>query len=120
VANPAKIKQCVTVLKQQLAMFDADDYFTDEQIATAKRQLEIDRTREQEVTSSYVHTISFWWCSATFDYYDNYLDNVKKLTRKDLQDYVRKYLKGQSYAAGLLINSSMVASVKPDEFFKAD
>jgi zinc protease len=50
VPNPSKIKECVAVVKKQLAMFDADDYFTDEQIATAKRQLEIDRTREQEVT----------------------------------------------------------------------
>jgi len=82
--------------------------------------LEIDRTKEQEVTSSYVHTVSFWWCSATLDYYANYLDKVKKLTRGDLQKFVRKYIKDKPYVAGLLINSGMVAKVKPAEFFKAE
>jgi zinc protease len=120
VPNPSKIKECVAEVKRQLALFDADDYFTDEQMATAKRQLEIDRTKEQEVTSNYVHTVSFWWCSATLDYYANYLDNIKKLTRADLQNFVRKYIKAQPYTAGLLINSSMVAKVKPEEFFKAE
>ena len=101
-------------------MMDAADYFTDEQIATAKRQLEIDRTKEQEATSSYVHTVSYWWCSATLNYYANYLENIKKLSRADLQNYVRKYIKGKPYVAGLLINTGMVAKVKPAEFFKAD
>ncbi len=120
VPNPAKVKECLDAVKQQIAQFDAADYFTDEQIATAKRQLEIDRTREQEATSSYVHTVSFWWCSATLDYYANYLENIKKLTREDLQNYARKYIKGKAYTAGLLINKGMVAKVKPEEFFKAD
>jgi zinc protease len=120
VPNPTKVKECVAAVKAQVALFDSPGYFTDEQMATAKRQLEIGRTKEQEATSEYVHTVSFWWCSATLDYYANYLDHVKKLTAADLQNYVRKYIKGQPYAAGLLINSGMVAKVKPEEFFKAD
>jgi zinc protease len=120
VPNPAKVKECVAEVKRQIDMMDAADYFTDDQIATAKRQLEIDRTKEQEATSSYVHTVSYWWCSATLNYYANYLENIKKLTRADLQNYVRKYIKGKPYVAGLLINTGMVAKVKPAEFFKAD
>ena len=43
---------------------DNDDYLTNEQIETAKRKLGIKNIREQEITSDFVHTLSFWWASA--------------------------------------------------------
>lgn len=118
IPNPTKVKECLAAVKAQIAMFDAPDYFTDAQMVTAKRQLEIGRTREQEATSNYVHTVSFWWTSATLDYYANYLDNVKKLTRADLQSFVRKYIKDKPYVAGLLVNTAAKAKMNPDVFFK--
>jgi zinc protease len=120
VPNPSKVKECVAAINQQLAMLDADDYFTDEQLATAKRLLEINNIKEAEATSSFVHTVSFWWCSASFDYFSNYLDNVNKVTKADIQNYVRKYMKDKPYCAGMLINPGMKAKINPETFFKAE
>jgi len=120
VPNAQKIKECLAEVKKQIAMMADDNYFTDDQLATAKRQLLISKVKESEVTSSYVSTVSFWWCSATLDYYANYIDHIDKLTRADLQNYVRKYIVGQPYVAGMMINESMLAKVKPEEFFKAE
>jgi zinc protease len=99
---------------------DNDDYFTDEQLATAKRQLEINDVRGKEITSNYVHTVSFWWCSASLDYYFNYIKNVQQVTRADIQKYVRKYIKDKPYCVGLLVNPQMDRQLQPATFFKAD
>ncbi len=120
VPNPDKVEECMKVVKQQMALFDSDDYWTDEQIETARRILEIHQIREQEVTSTFSEVLSFWWASASFDYFTTYNDNLKKVTRADIQAYVRKYIKNQPYCAGLLINPELKAKLNPQTFFKAD
>lgn len=118
ISNPAKVKECFEEIKNQINLMDNDDYFTDDQLETAKRQLEITDVRGKEITSDYVHTVSFWWCSASLDYYFNYINNLKKVTRADIQDYVRKYIKGKPYCAGLLVNPQMNQQLNPQTFFK--
>jgi zinc protease len=120
VPNPSKVKECLEVFKQQLAMLDSDDYFTDEQLAVSKRQYEIRQLREQEVTSQFTHTLSYWWCSASIDYFNGYLDNLNKVTRQDIQKYVRKYIRNKPHCAGLLVNSNIKNSISPETFFKPE
>lgn len=120
IPNPAKVKECFEEMKNQVNQMDDDDYFTDEQLATAKRQLEINDVRGKEITSNYVHTVSFWWASASLDYYFNYINNVKNVTRADIRDYVRKYIKGKPYCAGLLVSPQMDEQLKPETFFTAN
>lgn len=117
IPNPMKVKECFEEMKNQIGQMDQDDYFTDEQLETAKRQLEIDDIRTREVTSNFVHTVSFWWASASLNYYFNYINNVKKVTRADIQAYVRKYIKGKPYCAGLLVSPQMDEQLKPATFF---
>ena len=118
VPNPSKIEQCLAEVKKQISMFDDNNYFTDQQLATAKRQLEINDIRSQEITSDYVHTVSFWWTSATLETYFTYLDNLRKVSRQDIQDYVRKYIKNKPFVSGLLLSPAMDEKMKPTTFFK--
>ena len=104
IPNPAKFNQSFKVLKQQIDQFDAPDYFTDEQLATAKIKLANGNKYGTEVTSNYVHTLTFWWASASLNYYFNYIDEINKITRTDLQNYVRLYIKGKPCVKGLLLN----------------
>ena len=104
IPNPAKFAASFKVLKQQIDQFDAPDYFTDEQLATAKIKLANTEKYGTEVTSNYVHTLTFWWASASLNYYFNYIDEINKITRADLQEYVRKYIKGKPNVKGLLLN----------------
>lgn len=107
VINPAKVKQAYAKLLQQIDRFDADDYFTDEQIETAKKQLAIQDAYGKEKTSAYIHTVTFWWASASIDYYTDYINNLNKVTRQDIKDYVRKYIKGKPYVSGLLLSPKL-------------
>ncbi len=107
VPNPQRVKECMKELEKQITLWDSDSYFTDEQLETAKTQLTIDEIYNRERTSNYIHTVTFWWGSATIDYYTTYVDNLKKVTRADIQDYVRKYIKDKPKVAGILMSSEM-------------
>ena len=121
VHNPMKLKSFYGKLMEQVNRFDAPDYFTDEQLETAKNKLIMDDIYNKEKTSAYVHTVTFWWASASIDYYTTYNDMIKKVTRKDIADYVDKYIKGKPSVTGLLLNPKMKESLginSADEILK--
>ena len=107
VPNPSKLKECEAQIEKEIAQFDKDDYFTDEQLSTAKRMLAIQEKYSRESTSDLVHTVAFWWASASLDYYTHYIDNLKKVTRQDIKDYVHKYIQNQPNVTGLLLSPQM-------------
>jgi zinc protease len=107
VPNPSKFNDAFKALQKQIDQFDANDYFTDEQLETSKIKLANQEKYGEEVTSQYVHTLSFWWASASFDYYFNYINEIKKITRQDIVDYVDKYIKAKPCVKGLLLNPGM-------------
>ena len=104
VPNPASLTEAYAAFWEEVAKWDSDDYFTDEQLETAKTQLAISDAFDKEKTSEYLHTVSYWWASADIPYYTSYVENLKKVTRKDIQDYIQKYIKGKNYVAGVLLN----------------
>ena len=116
--NPNKLKECIEEIKRQIDLMDSDDYFTAEQIETSRRMLEIKNIREEEITTNYVHTLSFWWTAASINYTLGYNDNLKKVTKAELKRYVDRYIKNRPYCAGLLINPDLRAQSNADSFFK--
>jgi zinc protease len=104
VARPGKLEEATKALKAEMKKFDDPDYFTDEQIQTAKTLLAVDHVYGREKTSSYAHNVSFWWAVAGLDYYINYVDNLQKVSRDDLKRYVSTYILGKPYVMGVLIS----------------
>jgi predicted Zn-dependent peptidase len=100
--NPARIKECYEEVLKQISLWDQDDYLSDVQIERAK------------------HLLSFWWASASVDYYTHYEENLNKITRKELLEYVRKYIKDKPFCAGLMLDKATIQAVKPLEFFKSN
>lgn len=107
VPNPDKLKPAMKKLASQISRWDAADYFTDEQLETAKNKLIISNEYEKESTSEYIHTVTYYWASASINYITTYNDQIRKVTRQQIQDYIRKYIKGQPVAAGILLSSQM-------------
>ncbi|MDX2000857.1 MAG: pitrilysin family protein [Chitinophagales bacterium] len=116
VPNPQKLTEAYEVLLKNIEQWDSDSYFTDEQLETAKNLLAIQDAYSKESTSDFVHTVTYWWASANIDYYTNYVDNIKKVTRQDIKDYVQKYIKGKPHVNGLLISPAMKEMLKVDTF----
>jgi zinc protease len=99
-----KYGAAVQAIWAQVEKFTAPDYYTDEQLANSKHQLEINETYSHEKPSTYVHTIGFWWSVASLDYYLNYVDNLRKVTREDINAYVRRYIQNAPYIMGVLVS----------------
>ena len=116
--NPGKVKECIEELKRQIDLMDNDNYITTEQIENAKRVLKINQIRSEDITSSYVNLLSFWWAAASINYYMDYNSNLKKITKNDVDTYVRKYIKGKPCSAGMLIDPELRKAINADDFFK--
>jgi zinc protease len=111
VPNPMKVAEAYAVLQQNIDQWTSPDYYTDEQLQTAKNLLAIDDAYGKESTSSFVHTVTYWWASATIDYYTDYVANLQKVTRADINDYINTYIKGKPRVNGLLLSPAMQESV---------
>jgi len=97
-----KYDAAVKAIREQIRQFTDLNYYTDEQLANSKHQLEINETYSHEKPSTYVHTIGFWWSVASLDYYLNYVDNLRKVSREDLNAYVRRYIQNAPYIMGVM------------------
>ena len=117
--NPNKIKECYDEVIKQISLMATDNYVSDLQIERAKRLLSISQVENREETAEYAHLLSFWWASASVDYYIHYEDNLNKVTRQDILDYVKKYIKNKHYTAGLMMDKNGFNTVKPQTFFKS-
>ncbi len=120
VPNPAKVKEALAALAEEMEKWDQDDYFTDEQLQISKDLLAIDDAYSKEKTSEFIHTVTYWWASADIPYYTNYIDNIQKVTREDIKKYVQTYIKGKAHVEGLLINPEQRKQLGMDEIFKVD
>ncbi len=101
VTVPEKAKQALDALWGEIQQFDSPDYFTDEELETAKATLRTGHLYNNENTSEWVHLISFWWSTTGIEYFNSYMDNLTKITRQDIQKYVLNYIKGKNYVLGI-------------------
>jgi zinc protease len=96
---------CKTAIFKEIDDMLADDYFTEEQLKNAKTILAIDEQYDRERPSNFVHTVGFWWAVASTDYYLNYIENLNKVTRNDIDQYIKTYVIDKPYVMGVLISS---------------
>ena len=118
IPNPNKLKECHAEILNQVSMWAKDDYFTDEQLSDAKQILRRNDIRRNEKPSSLASQLTYQWCSTSLDYYTDYLSNCMKVTKKDIKDYVTKYITGKPYVASMIINAEMNKAANTSKFFK--
>ncbi len=116
--NPLKLKACYEEIAKQVKMWTDDNYITDDQLNTAKQILRRNKIRQSEKPSSLASQLSYQWCSTSFEYDLDYTDNCMKVTKEDIKQYVKKYILGKNYVAGMIINADMNKSTGASAFFK--
>lgn len=115
---PGKMKECYQEMMKQINQFGNADYFTDAELAKAKEGLKRQQIRESEKPSSLASQITYWWCSTSLDYFTDYFPAMNRVTKQDIQNYVKKYIAGKPYIAGMIINAEMNKLYNPAEYFK--
>jgi zinc protease len=114
--NPNKLKECIEKVQEHIKMWSKDDYFTDEQLETAKKKLIIRQEYQTEKTSSFVHTLGFWWAVAGLDYAVNYADNINKVNRKNIKSFLNKYITDMPKVSGILMSPGLEQTLKIKSF----
>lgn len=117
VPNPNKLKECHQEIIRQISMWNQNDYFNDEQLNDAKQILRRNQIRKDEKPSDLPHQFTYYWTSASPEYYTDYVDNIMKISKGDIQKYVNDYVTGKHYVAGMIINSEMNKAANTSQFF---
>ncbi len=102
--TPDKARAATRAIYNEVAHFNDKDYFTDEQLESAKGLLEADDLFSREKGSEYSHTLSFWWASTGLDYFRGYLGNLRRTSRADINAYVTRYIQGKPHVGLALIS----------------
>ncbi len=74
------------------AMIEDAAYFSAEEFDMVKVKLEDQQLIGLETAEKFIESLSFWWASASTDYYFNYIANMKKVEQKDIAGFLRKYV----------------------------
>jgi zinc protease len=111
VTTPENTLRAKDAFEKEMTKFIDPDYFTNEQIETAKNLLEVDAIYSREKASEYVHTVSFWWAVTGLDYYTDYIENLRAVTREDIVNYVNEYIIDKPHAIAVLVNADTKESL---------
>jgi zinc protease len=99
-----KYDRAVAAIFAEITKLTDAGYFTDEQLESAKNRLEISEVYGQEQPSTFAHTVGFWWSVAGLDYYLTYIENLRKVSREDINAYIRAYVQDRPHVMGVLIS----------------
>ena len=98
-------------LRDEIAHFAEPDAFTDEELQNARNELEVSALYESERPSQHVHTLGYWWAVADLEYYRTYVEQVRRVTREDVQAFARRYLVGRPAVTGILLAPEVRATL---------
>ncbi|HLM61607.1 MAG TPA: pitrilysin family protein [Pyrinomonadaceae bacterium] len=117
VTTPDKAKAALKAAYAEIAQFDKPDYFTDEELESAKTILESRDLFEREKLSEYAHTLGFWWSSTGIDYFRGYHKNLRATSRSEINRYVKTYIQGKPHVGVALISpqAQMQAKITPED-----
>lgn len=110
--TPDKAKAALKAVYAEIAQFAAPNYFTNEELENAKTILESRDLFSREKPSDYAHTLGFWWSSTGIDYYRGYYKNLRAISRKDTNRYVKTYIQGKPHVGIALISSEAQAQAQ--------
>jgi zinc protease len=115
--TPDKARAAIKAIYNEVAHFNDRDYFTDEQLESAKALLEADDLYSREKLSEYAHTLSFWWSSTGLEYFRGYLTNLRRTQRADISRYITTYIQGKPHVGLALISDEAQQQIqlKPEE-----
>jgi zinc protease len=115
--TPEKAHAALKAIYNEVSHFNDKDYFTDEQLESAKALLEADDLYSREKLSDYTHTLSFWWASTGLEYFRGYLPRLRSTSRADISRYISTYIQGKPHVGLALMSPESQARIKvqPDE-----
>ena len=115
--TPEKAKAALKAVYSEISHFNDKDYYTDDQLESAKGLLEADDLYSREKFDEYAKTIGFWWSSTGIDYFRGYLGNLRRTSRADISRYLTTYIQGKPHIGLALISeqNQQQAKITPED-----
>ena len=110
--SPEKAHDAIKAVYNEIAHFNDKDYYTDEQLESAKALLEADDLYSREKLSEYAHTLSFWWSSTGLEYFRGYLDRLRATSRADINRYVTTYIQAKPHVGLAMLSPETQEQIK--------
>ena len=102
--TPDKTQAAIKAVYNEVAHFNDKDYYTDEQLESAKALLEADDLYSREKLDEYAKTLGFWWATTGIAYFRGYLTNLRRTSRADISRYITTYIQGKPHIGIALIS----------------
>ena len=115
--TPDKAKAALKAVYNEISHFNDKDYYTDDQLESAKGLLEADDLYSREKFDEYAKTLGFWWSSTGIDYFRGYLGNLRRTSRADISRYLTTYIQGKPHIGLALISeqAQQQAKITPED-----
>lgn len=113
ITTPDKLDTVMKIFWEEVAKFDDPNYITDDQLETAKSVLRTQTLYRSEKLSDFSHDLAFWWAAAGLDYYGHYLQDLSKVNREDIANYIHRYIQKQPYVLGVSMSEPAWKTVHP-------
>lgn len=113
--TPDRVRDAIRATLEEIDRLRDPEYYTDEQIESAKTRLAVQDIFSRERTSELAHTITYWWAIAGIDYYFDYLPNLQAVTREDIARYVDDYIDEENFVLGLIASSAHLEALELTE-----
>ncbi|HEV7475543.1 MAG TPA: pitrilysin family protein, partial [Pyrinomonadaceae bacterium] len=110
--TPEKAHAALKAIYNEVAHFNDKDYFTDDQLESAKALLEADDLYSREKLSDYSHVLSFWWASTGLEYFRGYLGRLRATSRTDISRYVTTYIQEKPHVGLALLSPEAQEQIK--------
>ncbi|MFN3329619.1 MAG: M16 family metallopeptidase [Pyrinomonadaceae bacterium] len=115
ITSPEKAREAIKKLREEIASFASQDYFTDEELESAKALLEAENLYRREKLTDYTHELSFWWSSTGIEYYRNYYKNLRAVSRQDVKRYISTYIQNKPFIAIAMLSAKNQQKLKLTE-----
>jgi zinc protease len=117
-AAPGKEDTCLKAALAELPRLAEQGFFSDQELANALTQLEMRKALERESISGYSHLLTFYWSSTGLAYYQDYLPQLRSVTRADIDAFMRRYVYGKPFVFGALLSPDQQKLGLTEEHFR--
>ena len=105
--TPEKLEAAGLALKREIRQFSTPGYFTDDDVAIAKKRQQVLMAFQFESATALAHPVATFWSVAGLDYFMGYVDNVRAQTPADVQRFIQTYLAGKPMTVTVLVSPTV-------------
>ncbi len=98
----SKIEETKKKIDKLLNSIDDEKWFPNEIIEDAKISIENEFSLKTENPENFAQELAFWVTTLDLDYFVNYIDEIKKISKEDIKNFFNKYIKNKNFVMGVI------------------